>query len=259
MFLESTLHILRPFNLLSFLMLSFLTYGQTQVNIAAPKTIPTQSTDDFCQKAKTVIVKTTEFTATKAYSSALAGLKERIKNEPAQEYTVSFGRDLQDSVIVSPINTGSKSNGVLPVIENGFADLHNHPKSTPPSSGDLYGLLLKNRKNSRYDTRYILSSGNVLYALVVIDTLAAYRFADKYPAQQMPGYSPLFPDALLDEYRDMLYRYQVPEEMAMAFMLEKYATGVLLLKQNSKGELSILRTTVSGKPGALVFKSNNCR
>ena len=170
-----------------------------------------------------------------------------------------FGKDSLNAVTVSPIGKGNKSNGVVPVMPNGFADLHNHPKNTPPSSGDLYGLLLKNRLNTGYDMRYILTAAGAVYVLVVMDTTAARLFASKYPQQQVPGYSPLFPDALLNEYREIHYRYGVAEELVMPYILEKYATGVFLLKQSGDGDFAVLRTSVSGEGDNLAFGFLRCQ
>jgi hypothetical protein len=156
------------------------------------------------------------------------------------------------------MGSGGQSNGIVPEVANAFADLHNHPKNTPPSSGDLYGLIRKNRNNALYDTRFVLTPGGTLYALVITDTAAAQAFLHQFPPQQYPGYSPLFPDALLNEYRDVIHLYGAKEELAMAHVLVKYSTGVILLKQSTDGMFRMLRTRVLSIEGQLQFSENQC-
>ena len=232
--------------------------AEAQQAVSAPD-IASVANDGICERLKFYVTKATEFSKTAPFQLAMAEVKEHMQLDPSREYTITFGKDSLNAVTVSPIGKGNKSNGVVPVMPNGFADLHNHPKNTPPSSGDLYGLLLKNRLNTRYDMRYILTAAGAVYVLVVMDTTAARLFASKYPQQQVPGYSPLFPDALLNEYREIHYRYGVAEELVMPYILEKYATGVFLLKQSGDGDFAVLRTSVSGEGDNLAFGFLRCQ
>jgi hypothetical protein len=163
-----------------------------------------------------------------------------------------------EEVVLSSLVTGSSSSGQVPDIANAFSDLHNHPNNTPPSSGDLYGLLRKNVRNSSYTTRFILTYGGNLFVFAVTDSAAVRRFLVSYPPQQTPGYSPLFPDALLDEYREIQQRYGVPEELAMAFLLEKYNVGVALLKQSTNGSFKKIKTILSVQKGEKKFAAGEC-
>ena len=218
-----------------------------------------QTNSDPCEQAKPFVEKATDFSKTAVYRAALKEIQNKATANTTYEYTIGFGKDSQGNIISSGIIAGGRSSSNVPAVFNGFADLHNHPKNTPPSSGDLYGLIRKNKKNNSYDTRYVVTRAGSVYAFVVTDTAATNVFLVKYPPQQVAGYSPLFPDDLLTEYRDIQHKYAATEEMAMAYMLEKYEVGVSLLKQDGNGDFKKLRTVVVGEGDHLVFETNNCK
>lgn len=250
---------LRTKNIL--LLSTILFAGFTSVysqNISADLLASESTTDDFCAKARACIVIVSGFVKTFAFSSAISSLEKQSVQNPEREYTISFGRTADDSIVATAPKPGNVSNGVLPEITNAFADLHNHPKNTVPSSGDVYGLLMKNKRSANYQLRFISNSNQILYALCVADTLKAREFLKRYPPQQTPGYSPLFPDKLLDEYRELIQRHKIPEEMVMVHMLEKYKTGIVLLKQDSSAVFQPLRTIVKGSSDQLQATRNNC-
>jgi len=251
----------KPFliNLFSFLLaIAFLHAGcKTQSRtLSSPKKSGTLNSE--CEEAKRVAKEITDFSLTISFREAFRQVKEKAKHDPLHEHIISFGKDSTNEIILSAVATGSRSSGLVPTVSNAFADLHNHPNNTPPSSGDLYGLLRKNSGDYRHVMRFILTAGGTLYAFVVTDTAAVRRFLNRYPPQQTLGYSPLFPDALLDEYREMIQRYGASEEMAMAYLLEKYEVGAALIKQSSDGSFKILRTKLSINKGEKVFTSADC-
>lgn len=211
-----------------------------------------------CDDVKVLTKTVANFFLSIPFQKAIIQIKEKAQDDPTNEHIISFGRDSLNMVIFSPLYTGSRSSGRVPEIANAFADLHNHPNNTPPSSGDLYGLLRNNIRDRQYSMRFILTPTGALYAFAVKDTAAARGFLIGYPPQQTPGYSPLFPDALLDEYREIQQRYGASEEMAMAYMLEKYNVGVVLLKQLSNGTFKTLKTGLSVKRGEKVFTLVDC-
>ena len=211
-----------------------------------------------CDQAKPYVEKVTNFSKTKAFDAALDSLKNKAVAAPGLEFSIAFGEDTMGNVTSSAINAGGRSSGNIPAMPNPFGDLHNHPNNTPPSSGDLYGLIRRNSKNKNYDTRFVITQDGRIYAMVINDTAAASAFLSKYPPQQEAGYSPLFPDALFDEYRKIQYGYGVSEEIAMAYVLEKYEAGVSLLKRYAEGDFKKLRTVTSGAANNLVFAASNC-
>lgn len=230
-----------------------------QLNMHQDTTAEEAAINSVCDKARPFAVIATEFTKTVPFQAAVSVIKSGTNKEPHREYIISFGKDSQGKVTLSQIAQGNKSNGLIPAIPNAFADLHNHPRNTPPSSGDLYGLMAKNQKQSSYTTRYVLTAGGTMYALVVIDTAAVRTFVDQYPPQQVKGYSPLFPDELLNEYREIQQRYGVLEERAMTYMLHHYRTGVILLKQDNHGEFILLHTKSIGSGDDRKFMQEYCQ
>ncbi|HYO22232.1 MAG TPA: hypothetical protein VER36_07485 [Flavisolibacter sp.] len=233
------------------------------VNVAKARPAPLHSDavakGDPCEAAKPFAEKATYFSKTAVFRAALLAIQKKAGVAPAREHTTSFGKDTLGNAIASPVINGERSSSSIPDVSNGFADLHNHPNNTPPSSGDLYGLIRKNRKNRSYDIRYVITRAGTLYAFVIIDSAKASAFLAKYPPQQEPGYSPLFPDALLNEYREIQYKYNATEEITMAYLLEKYEAGVALLKQGAGGAFAMLRTSVSMVGDELVFTANDCK
>jgi hypothetical protein len=244
---------------LSFLLLVQLSAAMAQpekANVArAGQATPGR---DSCGDNRSIPSLVKHLAGTVIFKQSLAALAEQVKREPGREFTVAFGQDSLGEVVASGLEGGNKRSGVITALPFPVADMHNHPRNTPPSSGDLYGLISQNRKKGTYAVRFVLTSGNLMYALVITDSLAAHTFTKNYPPQQMPGYSPLFPDTVLQEYRDMLYLYGTAEEAAMAFLLETYSTGVLLLKRYGNGPFLRLRTIVSGRGEQRKFTAITC-
>jgi hypothetical protein len=220
---------------------------------------PFHTDPDPCEAVRPRAEAATLFSKTPEFSTAFAAIREKTLSNGTLEYNVGFGRDAAGSILTSPLSTGNRSNSNIPPVPGPFADLHNHPRNTPPSSGDLYGLIRVNKKTPGYLSRYVATKNGSLYAFVVTDTAAARAFIEKFPPQQVPGYSPLFPDALLNEYRDVHQKYGAAEELAMAFILQKYAAGVALLKQDREGKFQLVRTRVSGNADHLVFTADTCQ
>lgn len=212
---------------------------------------PCDATGNFAERA-------TDFSTTACFSAAVGQLQQRTQADSVHEHILSFGRTQNGEVISSALYTGGRSSGLAPAVPNAFADLHNHPKNTPPSSGDVYGLLRKNRRDANFTLRYVLTPTGDAYALVVTDTARARAFLERYPAQQVPGFSPLFPDAVLTEYREILHRYGAPEELVMAYVLEKYEAGAVLLKKSESGAFKRIKVLVAGSGDARVYLADNC-
>ena len=181
--------------------------------------------------------------------------------QDSKEHAIAFGRDLNSKVICSGITNGNVISGNIPAITRAFADIHNHPNDTPPDAGDFYGLIDINRNNSEYDTRFVITKSHTVYALLVTDHLAAEAFNINYQ-RQMPAFAggpPGFPINMVDEFREIKYNHNCTDEMAMAFILEKYDAGVSLLKQDGEGVFRKLVTSVSGAGSQLIFTVSYCQ
>lgn len=85
--------------------------------------------------------------------------------------------------------------------------------------------------------------------------------------QQVRGFPPDFPITISDDFAEaksyminiMNIDPLIADEMAMALILEKYNTGVALLKQNSNGDFKRLLTTESTSGGTITYTANNCQ
>ena len=214
---------------------------------------------DPCEEAKAGAEAATILSKTSIYDSAVKEIQTAFAQD-RKEHVVAFGRDNHNNIIKSPLNKGGQANGIVPRISNAFADLHNHPGNHPPDAGDLYGLIDNSQKQKGYNTRFVITFNKTMYALVVTNPEAAAIFNLKYPRDLSGclGCSPKFPEAIVDEFREMKYGYGCTDEMALAFILEKYNAGVSLLKQLSNGFFIKMRTSVSCQGSSLSFTSNNC-
>jgi hypothetical protein len=214
---------------------------------------------DPCEEANASTEAATALSKTTKFNSALKEIQKSFSID-GKEHVVAFGKDDYRNIIISSVNMGQRTNGTVPKIPDAFADLHNHPDNHPPDAGDLYGLIDINNKKNNYDTRFVITQNKTIYALVVTDPAAAAIFNVKYPRDLTgcSGCSPKFPEAIVDEFREMKYGYGCTDEMALAFILEKYNAGMSLLKQDSIGRFNKLRTSVSKTGDNLVFTANNC-
>lgn len=179
------------------------------------------------------------------------------------EHAVTFGRDASGDITVSGIsNNGTQNSGSVPNLTGAFADLHKHTNLKPPSSGDLYGFIDKSKNNSSFETRYILTDNGTVYAFTLINIEQAKEFDKNNPrVPNPPPFEPDFPDKINNEINEMRQIYGATDEMAMAFVMEKYKMGVALLKQDSNGDFKRLNTIENTEIGGTrkIYKPNNCQ
>ncbi len=214
---------------------------------------------DPCIESQSNSIKAKIFSKSNIYSKAIANIKNAFSND-SLEHAISFGKDVSGNNIISAMSTGSGHSTGLEIIDNMFADIHNHTKETPPSSGDLYGFINMATENRHYETRYIITANGIVYALVIIDLQTARNFVIKYPKVTNPGYQPGFPDSLVDEFNELKGIYAASDEMAMAFILGKYNVGVALLKQDDHGNFKRLNTKkITNSNGLKTYIANNCQ
>ncbi len=214
---------------------------------------------DPCEDAKSGAARATGFVKDAVFNAAFKNITQAFQSD-MKEHAVTFGKDASNNIFSSGITNGSATGGTVPGIKNAFADLHNHPNNTPPDAGDLYGLIDIKRNNNGYHSRFVVTPAGTVYALLVTNPAAAAAFNINYARQvpAFPGGPPGFPVSIVDEFREIKYQYNGTDEMAMAFILEKYQAGISLLKQDSNGVFKKLRTVVSGEGGHLIFTATNC-
>lgn len=239
--------------------MSFQDYDLSHIFRGNTKALTDTIPSDPCEVAESGAARATTFAKDTVFINALKDIRIAYKAD-FKEHVISFGKDAAGIPVASHLANGSLTAASVMVIPDAFADLHNHTNDAAPNSGDLYGLIDINKKNRAFETRFAVIVTGTLYALLITDTVAAAMFNKNYPRQKpaFPGGPPGFPEALVDEFRAIKYNYSCTDEMAMAFILGKYNTGVVLLKQNNEGVFKTLRTTVSGGSNQLVFTAVNC-
>lgn len=212
-----------------------------------------------CIESQATSNKASIFSQSNIYSTAKANIKNAF-NRDSLEHAISFGKDVNGNNITSAMSIGSGHSSGIETVANMFADIHNHSKETPPSSGDLYGFINMATEYRLYETRYIVTANGFVYAFVIIDLQTACNFVIKYPKVSNPGYQPGFPDSLIDEFNELKGVYAASDEMAMAFILEKYNVGVALLKQDNHGSFKRLNTKeITYSNGLKKYVANNCQ
>ncbi len=233
-----------------------------------PQWPPNQT--DPCNDAQPLISKANNLSQNSSYTTALNDIQTAASNDMngVKEHAITFGKDASNNVTTSPMsNSGSTTNGTVNTNwPGGFADLHNHPNDIPPSPGDLYQLITVNQNHTGYDTRMVVTQSGAVYALVIIDLTAANSFlAENSPIDR--GFGPDFSDVIytvFDNVKDysigtLGFNNLIAEEMGMAFVLDKYSSGMALLKQDTNGNFIRLRTESNTINGNTTYTQNNCQ
>jgi hypothetical protein len=167
-----------------------------------------------------------------------------IASSDGLEHSITLGRDANGNMTQSTIRTGGQNAVAVNTSWLGaFASLHNHPNNTQLSAGDIYLSVKLNTMDSNFTTSYILTDGQ-LYAIVVTDLVSAQNFAAAYPADQLPGFNPEFPDVLFNQLQALVTTMGSSidgKTKAIAYVLNQYNAGITLLKQNSIGEFEPIK------------------
>lgn len=219
---------------------------------------------DPCVEAQSAANSTTSL----SQNSSFLGAKSNIQNEnPNVEHSVVFGTDANGNITASPMTscTSPSTCSVNTSWPGAFADLHNHPNDVPPSPGDMYNLIGVNNNHSGYNTRIVVTPDGSVYALVVLDLTAANTFKKNYPPINN-GFGPDFPNEIFDKFEEVKIVFMkqglsnlISEERAMSYVLDKYNTGIVLLKQDNIGNFKRLKTDESTSNGNTTYTTNNCQ
>jgi hypothetical protein len=225
---------------------------------------PSEIEKDPCEVAKPAAKMVTTLSQKNIYDSA----KSNIQNADTKvEHSITFGTDANGNTTSSPmISCPSASTCTANINWPGaIADIHNHTNDLPPSSGDLYNLIGVNNKYSQYATRMVMSLNGSVFALVVIDLTAANKFKEKYPPLDI-GFGPDFPTEIFDKYDEVKDAFMkkgfselISVEGAMSYVLDKYNTGLVLLKQDVIGNFIRLATNEIITNGEITYAANNCK
>lgn len=212
-----------------------------------------------CLQAKAGAARAGMLAKDSLFLTALKHTRDAFSTDP-REYVVAFGRDISGKLLSAGLIQGTAVSGRVPGIAHAVADLHNHINNVPPDAGDFYGLTDLNKSNPGYDTRFVLTAGGTVYALLVTDPAAADLFNRLHPRQPpaFKGGPPGFPEKLVDEFRELKYQYGCTDEMAMAYLLVQYHAGVVLLKQVGPGDFKMLITQKATTGNAIVYSAVDC-
>jgi hypothetical protein len=227
---------------------------------------PPPSTQDPCTEAKALADLATNLSKNSSYITAKSNIQSAAAD--GNEHYVIFGKDANGNITASPMsNVGTTGGNINVDWPGGFADLHNHPDYVVPSPGDFYGLVDLNNSHTDWNTRFVVTPDGSVYALVVVDLAKAVAWVAQNPKNQVQGSPPDFPVLIGDdlaEARSYLIHIEgldelIADEMAMSLVLDKYDTGVALLKQDSNGDFKRLRTESNTINGNTVYAANNCQ
>jgi hypothetical protein len=220
--------------------------------------------ENICETAREGIETTTALCKSNIFLTAKLAVERARKD--GREHSVTFGKDADGIFTASVIIDGDTSKAEVSSDWPGaFADLHNHNNNLPPSAGDLYHLVKISKKHDGYRTRFVLATGEKLYALYLYDQKLVNDFVNMYPMEQSPGFSPRFPEPIFDEYDRVSIYFEgqgesriIAQERAMAFVLSKYHTGIMLLKQDSQGSFATIQTEEVEDKGRKIYVAISC-
>jgi len=182
--------------------------------------------------------------------------------DPTIEHSISLGRDANGNITASSITPGGTHSGTVNTNwPGGFADVHNHPSNNEPSPGDLYMIMGLCRSKPGWNTKILSNRNGETYAFVVVDTAAAKTFRDNSFTIN-PTYGPVFSNEqfakvqIVSEYfQQQGYSRVYSNERALAYILDKYNSGVILLKKEGT---TFMRLRTSAGPQNGTYDSNDC-
>ena len=221
------------------------TYRDVVVDVADP-----------CQTASITTVLSKDGTYTSAKTSIQTAAADGF------EHSITLGKDFNSAITQAPMNSGNQQYMVSTNYSwaGAIAALHNHPNNTPLSAGDIYASIKLNEKSSNFTTTFVLTNGET-YAIVVTNLALAQAFVTNFPADQLPNQSPEFPTVIFNQIEnlkpDMGYGIE-GRTTAMAFILDKYSSGITLLKQDSSGNFSPIRTEETIQNGIKTYTPKPC-
>ena len=214
---------------------------------------------DLCGKAKLP-----SYTATQnSKSDAFYGAKTSITSmNNGKENGVVLGI-VNNKVQSTTVQTGNEYSigNLTSSFLNPIGDIHNHPNNNPPSPGDFYSLINARNQYSNYNTRYVVTQDGTTYALVVTDPSAMNTFLQNYPPSITPnpngGNYINFPQSLFEEWTDL--KLDFSESGALAYILNKYNSGITLTKMDAAGNFRAVNiTTTQNADGTTSYNYSLC-
>jgi hypothetical protein len=225
-----------------------------------PEPIPDPEPEpEPCEKAQSM----TNGVLDSGYKSALSSI--RTASSDGLEHSITLGKNGWLQTTQSVMNTGGTHNvAVNTSLLGAFASIHNHPTVSPLSSGDIYVSVKLNTLCSELATSFIALPDGSTYAIVVTDLTAAQAFVAAYPADLLPGYSAEFPDFILDQIKaietsSMAFSSTEGKTQAISIILDKYNSGITLLKQDSIGNFNAIKMEETIQNGITTYTTKPCK
>jgi hypothetical protein len=214
---------------------------------------------DPCLTAQPVINSLNTLFQNATVTNAIASIHAQ---DSTREHSISLGRDANGNITASSITSGGPSSGTVNTSwPGGFADVHNHPSNNEPSPGDLYMIMGLYRSRPGWNTRIVSNRNGETYALVVVDTTAAKTFRNNNFIID-PLYGPIFSDEIFEKFKEVSGYFQqqgyhelYSDERALAYILDKYNSGVIFLKKEG-ATFKRLRTSTGPQNGT--YDTNDC-
>lgn len=222
---------------------------------------PKIETDLTCLGLKKLV---TSISTDAEFTTAVSSIKAAA-NADGFEHSITLGKDSNGKITQAPMNNGTSQYLVKTNTTwvGAFAAIHNHPNGTPMSAGDIYAAVSLNTLRPNFTTTFLVLPDGSMYALVVTDLEAAKAFVTDYPADQLPGYSPEFPNFIFDQIEaiqtsDMTYTSIEGKTKAISIILDKYNSGITLLKQDSNGNFNPIKMEETVQNGNTIYTPKPC-
>ncbi|WP_187477938.1 hypothetical protein [Amniculibacterium sp. G2-70] len=238
--------------------------------------------NDECSKAKNGIYKANNILKDPKVKTNMTNELSNKIAEP-NEWAVGVGHDANGYHVTAP-SAGGVNQGTIPKpIGNYVADGHTHAGGYgDPSGGDFYKMLSLLPANPQFNQRFVFGDyfgTTQIYALVVNDRSLAAAFLSQYSeADNFDSVKHSFKIEsevgidyfkVKDLYAKGTYINDANEDytsgaIAMAYILEKFNTGLVLAKTDANGDLKkinvklgeivVPNSTIIPKEGIMVTK-----
>lgn len=238
-------------------------------SVPPPSSSPSDYTNTYtdpCAQAAKNVAEANTLKQDQSFINAINEIKTAASD--GKEHTVSFGKTSDNDIIKSEIKTSGNigSANVYTGLTNYFADIHNHPNNSKPSTRDLYYLVNSHQNYEKLNTRFVLMGNGELYALTITDYSKAASFIAKYPLEENPPGFFDFPKILSDEMFEIhdalvIQNYSDLDAncFALAHILNNNNTGLALLKyENNSFKRQSINSYLNESTNQTTYTKNNC-
>ncbi|MCX8522305.1 hypothetical protein OF897_00015 [Chryseobacterium formosus] len=244
---------------------------------------PTQPSDmppskvNPCEKIVAENNKAKEFLAKPKASGRLAEVKVNISTN-SNEKSFSLGVDSNGNEQVTPIFEDFSGTHVSIVAQSpNFkvkAGVHTHPnvEFAGPSAADVYTFIEANKINNDFDHYFTIAYEGSEYVYTITDQYLFDKFKEKYPPNTYLDSDTKIWDAgekigitfyeVFRSFRKQGKSKNEAYELAMAFVLKKYNSGIGLSKKDANGDFKPIFVEELKDPNnpkkSIYNKTDNC-